>query len=158
MLWLLVELQKQLALVLVLALEPQLVELLMQGEKRGLNQLEFETAPGLGLELRPLELMRLPGLEVRQLRLVIELQRQLKLQLALELQLLELLKPSQERRLKPLVVALGLGPVLGLQRESLDFEPALALEAPLLLWLLVELQKQLELVLVPQLVELLMQG
>ena len=133
----------------------------MQGEKRGLNQLGFETAPGLGLELRPLELMRLPGLEVRQLRLVIELQRQLKLQLALELQLLELLKPSQERRLKPLVVALGLGPVLGLQRESLDFEPELALGAPLLLWLLVELQKQLALVLVlvlePQLVELLMQ-
>jgi hypothetical protein len=133
----------------------------MQGEKRGLNQLGFETAPGLGLELRPLELMRLPGLEVRQLRLVIELQRQLKLQLALELQLLELLKPSQERRLKPLVVALGLGPELGLQRESLDFEPALALGAPLLLWLLVELQKQLALVLVlvlePQLVELLMQ-
>ena len=28
-------------------------------------------------ELRPLELMRLPGLEVRQLRLVIELQKQL---------------------------------------------------------------------------------
>ena len=39
--------------------------------------MEFETAPGLGLELRPRELMRLPGLEVRQLRLVIELQRQL---------------------------------------------------------------------------------
>ena len=133
----------------------------MQGEKRGLNQLGFETAPGLGLEIRPLELMRLPGLEVRQLRLVIELQRQLKLQLALELQLLELLKPSQERRLKPLVVALGLGAELGLQRESLDFEPELALGAPLLLWLLVELQKQLALVLVlvlePQLVELLMQ-
>ena len=89
---------------------------------------------------------------------MIELQKQLELQLVLELQLLELLKPSQERRLKPLVVALGLGPVLGLQRESLDLEPALALGAPLLLWLLVELQKQLELVLVPQLVELLMQG
>ena len=122
----------------------------------------FEPALWPGLEIRPLELMRLPGLEVRQLRLVIELQRQLKLQLALELQLLELLKPSQERRLKPLVVALGLGPVLGLQRESLDFEPELALGAPLLLWLLVELQKQLALVLVlalePQLVELLMQG
>ena len=122
----------------------------------------FETAPGLGLELRPLELMRLPGLEVRQLRLVIELQRQLKLQLALELQLLELLKPSQERRLKPLVVALGLGPELGLQKESLDFEPALVTGAPLLLWHLVELEKQLVLVLVlalePQLVELLMQG
>ena len=121
----------------------------------------FEPALWPGLEIRPLELMRLPGLEVRQLRLVIELQRQLKLQLALELQLLELLKPSQERRLKPLVVALGLGPELGLQRESLDFEPALALGAPLLLWLLVELQKQLALVLVlvlePQLVELLMQ-
>ena len=49
------------------------------------------------------------------------------MQLALELQLLELLKPSQERRLKPLVVALGLGPELGLQKESLDFEPALGL-------------------------------
>ena len=93
---------------------------------------------------------------------MIELQKQLELQLALELQLLELLTRSQERRLKPLVVALGLGPVLGLQRESLDFEPELALGAPLLLWLLVELQKQLALVLVlalePQLVELLMQG
>ena len=53
---------------------------------------------------------------------------------------------------------------MGLQRESLNFEPALALGAPLLLWLLVELQKQLVLVLVrglalePQLVGLLMQG
>ena len=78
------------------------------------------------------------------------------MQLALELQLLELLKPAQERRLKPLVVALELGPELGLQRESLDFEPALALEAPLLLWLLVEQQKQLELVVAElKLVELL---
>ena len=46
--------------------------------------------------------------------------------------------------------------------EPLKLEPALALEAPLLLWLLVELQKQLALVLVlalePQLVVLLMQG
>ena len=56
------------------------------------------------------------------------------------MQLGELLRPRQ-RRLNPF-----------------EFEPALALEAPLLLWLLVELQKQLELVLVPQLVELLMQG
>ena len=82
------------------------------------------------------------------------------MQLALELQLLELLKPSQERRLKPLVVAIGLGPELGLQRESLDFEPALALGAPLLLWHLVELEKQLVrgLALEPQLVGLLMQG
>ena len=60
------------------------------------------------------------------------------------------------------MVALGLGPELGLQRESLNFEPALALGAPLLLWLLVELQKQLVLVrglaLEPQLVGLLMQG
>ena len=51
----------------------------------------------------------------------------------------------------------GLLPGFGLQRESLDFEPALALGAQLLLWLLVELQKQLALVLElePQLVELL---
>ena len=93
---------------------------------------------------------------------MIELQKQLELQLALELQLLELLTRSQERRLKPLVVALGLGPELGLQKESLDFEPALVTGAPLLLWHLVELEKQLVLVLVlalePQLVELLMQG
>ena len=46
----------------------------------------------LGLGLRPLELMRLPVLEVRQLRLVIELQKQLEIQLALELQLEELLR------------------------------------------------------------------
>jgi hypothetical protein len=43
-------------------------------------------------ELRPLELMRLPGLEVRQLRLLVELQKQLELVLALELQLEELLR------------------------------------------------------------------
>ena len=70
---------------------------------------------------------------------------------------MERLRQEQERRLKPLGVALGLGPELGLQQESLDFEPALALEAPLLLRLLVELEKQLELVLALelQLVELL---
>ena len=56
--------------------------------------LDFEPALGLGLlqELRPLELMRLPVLEVRQLQLVIELQKQLEIQLALELQLEELLR------------------------------------------------------------------
>ena len=55
--------------------------------------MEFETALGLGLELRPLELMRLPGLEVRQLRLVIELELQLALELKLvELQVVELLR------------------------------------------------------------------
>ena len=57
--------------------------------------LEFEPALGLGLlrELRPLELMRLPGLEVRQLRLVIELELQLALELKLvELQVVEMLR------------------------------------------------------------------
>ena len=109
MLWLLVELQKQLALVLVLALEPQLVELLMQGEKRGLNQLGFETAPGLGLprellvrlelqRLVQMELLLLVALRLRELeplkfepalalkaqhlvRLLVELQKQLQLEL-----------------------------------------------------------------------------
>ena len=69
-------------------------------------------------ELRPLELKRLPGLEVRQLQLV--------LVLALELQLVEFL-PLVALRLREL--------------EPLKLEPALALEAPLLLWLLVELQE-----------------
>ena len=46
----------------------------------------------LGLWLRPLELMRLPELEVLLLRLVIELRKQLEIQLALELQLEELLR------------------------------------------------------------------
>jgi hypothetical protein len=69
-------------------------------------------------ELRPLELKRLPGLEVRQLQLV--------LVLALELQLVEFL-PLVALRLREL--------------EPLKLEPALALEATLLLWLLVELQE-----------------
>jgi len=92
LLQLLVELQKQLAL--VLELEPQLVELLRKEQKRRLNPFGFEPALGLWLlqELRPLELMRLPGLEVRQLRLLVELQKQLELVLALELQLEELLR------------------------------------------------------------------
>ena len=64
---------------------------------------------------------------------------------------MERLRQEQERRLKPLGVALGLGPELGLQQESLDFEPALALEAPLLLRLLVELEKQLALQLAQEL-------
>ena len=72
---------------------------------------------------------------------------ELGLVLALELQLEEFLP----------LVALRLR-----MRKLLGFEPALGLEAPLLLWLLVELQKQLALVLVlalePQLVVLLMQG
>ena len=61
----------------------------------------FEPALGLGLlrGLRPLELMRLPVLEVRQLRLVIELKKQLELMLVLELvpQLVELLRQEQRR-------------------------------------------------------------
>ena len=75
MLRLLVELQKQLVLVLA---ELKLGELLRPRQKRKLELLRFEPALELGLlqELRPLELMRLPGLEVRQLRLVIELQKQ----------------------------------------------------------------------------------
>jgi hypothetical protein len=64
-------------------------------------------------ELRPLELMRLPRLAARQLLLEIELQKQLEL------------LPLVALRLRKL--------------ESLEFEPALALEAPLFLWLLVEL-------------------
>ena len=44
--------------------------------------------------------------------------------------------------------AFGLGPELGLLREPLGFEPALALGAPLLLRLLVGQQKQLGLVMV----------
>ena len=64
---------------------------------------------------------------------------------------MERLRQEQERRLKPLGVALGLGPELGLQQESLYFEPALALEAPLLLRLLVELEKQLALQLAQEL-------
>ena len=51
--------------------------------------------------------------------------------------------------MKPLEFAPGLRPGVGLQREPLEFEPALALEAPLLLRLLVELQKQLKLELLP---------
>ena len=66
-------------------------------------------------ELRPLELMRLPRLAARQLLLVIELQKQLEL------------LPLVALRLRKL--------------EPLKLEPALALEAPLLLWLLVELQE-----------------
>ena len=79
--------------------------------------LEFEPALRLGLlrELRPLELMRLPRLAARLLRLVIELQKQLEL------------LPLVALRLRKL--------------EPLKLEPALALEAPLLLWLLVELQE-----------------
>ena len=59
----------------------------------------FEPALGLLQGLRPLELMRLPGLEVRQLRLVIELKKQLGLMLvlALEPQLVELLRQEQRR-------------------------------------------------------------
>jgi hypothetical protein len=70
-------------------------------------------------ELRPLELMRLPGLELRQLQLV------------------EFL-PLVELRLR----------LRELELEPLGFEPALALGPPLLRQLLVELQKQLELQLV----------
>ena len=44
----------------------------------------------LGLGLRPLELMRLPRLEVLLLRLVIELQKQLEVELGLELKLVKL--------------------------------------------------------------------
>jgi hypothetical protein len=104
--------------------------------------------------------MRLPVLEVRQLRLVIELRKQLERELLLELQLVERLRQEQERRLELLEFAPGVRPGFGLQRESLDFEPALALGAQLLLRLLVELQKQLELVLALelQLEELLRQG
>ena len=52
LLWLLVELQKQLQLVLVLALEPQVVGLLRQEQARKLELLEFEPSlrPGLGLQ------------------------------------------------------------------------------------------------------------
>jgi hypothetical protein len=86
-----IELQKQLEIELAeldlvrelqLALEPQLVELLRKEQERGLNPLGFEPALGLLRGLRPLELMLLPGLEVRQLQLVIELKKQLELMLA----------------------------------------------------------------------------
>ena len=87
---LLVELQKQLQL--VLELEPQLVELLKQGQERRLELMAFDPALGLGLELRPLELMRLPGLEVLLLRLVIELRKQLEMKLLPELQIVERLR------------------------------------------------------------------
>ena len=68
---------------------------LLAGFELQREPLEFEPALGLGLlqELRQLELMRLPGLEVRQLRLVIELELQLALELKLvELQVVELLR------------------------------------------------------------------
>ena len=89
MLRLLVELQKQLVLVLA---ELKLGELLRPRQKRKLELLRFEPALELGLlqELRPLELMRLPRLEVLLLRLVIELQKQLEVELGLELKLVKL--------------------------------------------------------------------
>ena len=97
-----IELQKQLELQLAelgLARELKLVELLRKEQERGLNPLGFEPALGLLRGLRPLELMRLPVLEVRQLRLVIELRKQLGLMLvlALEPQLVELLRQEQRR-------------------------------------------------------------
>ena len=82
--------------------------------------MEFDTALGLGLlrELRPLELMWLPGLEVRQLLLVIELQKQLELVLvlALEPQVVGLLRQEQARKLELLEFEPSLRPGLGLQR------------------------------------------
>ena len=129
----------------------------------------------LGLGLRPLELMRLPVLEVRQLRLVIELRKQLEMELLLELQLVERLRQEQERKLELLGFAPGLLPGFELQREPLEFEPALGLGLlrelrPLELMrlpglevrqlrLVIELQKQLEiqLALELQLEELLRQ-
>jgi len=90
-------------------------------------------------------------------RLLVVLQEQLVL--ALELQVAELQRPGQEQRLKllgfeaELALELGLLPLVAWRElESLEFEPALELEPPLFLRLLVVLQKQLELV------ELLRQG
>ena len=92
-------------------------------------------------------------------RLLVVLQKQLELVLALELQVVELLRQEQDLRLKPLGVEpaleLELLPLVALrlrELELLGFEPALELEPPLFLRLLVDLQEQLELV------ELLRQG
>ena len=89
--------------------------------------MEVEPELALGLGLRPLELMRLPGLEVLLLRLVIELRKQLEMELLLELQLVERLRQEQERRLELVRFAPGLLPGFGLQRGPLEFEPALGL-------------------------------
>ena len=75
-------------------------------------------------------------------RLLVVLQEQLVL--ALELQVAELQRPGQEQRLKLLgfeaELELELLPLVALRElESLEFEPELELERPLLLQLLVEL-------------------